>query len=786
MLLLMSCRLSLIIAVAVCALPSGARALDFTWSGNASAEILSAFQAAAARWQANFSDNIIVSIQLDSGALGPGTLAQTSSFQTSYTYSNVRSWLSSHASSSDDQSAVAHLPAGNTFGMLINRTSNSPYGSGSLTPYLDDNGNLNNSRVVLTNANAKVFGQNPSSSPDATITVNNSTSWDFNPRDGIAAGTIDLVGVATHELAHALGFISGIGVLDNEPPSRDGLLTQVTSLDLFRYSTQSVAQSVIDWTTDTRDKYFSVDGGTTHLASFSTGVKYGDGYQPGHWKQTYGIGIMAPAIAPGQLVQITGNDRQAFDVIGYSLKNTFTWVTPAAASWNDGINWNTDCAPTPTVTAVFDIPGTYTLYTSPAGSAANLRVRNGTVVFFMMAGDLNIGNEVTVGDQAGFGAVSAAFTGPNALRAASIYVGGSSSAAVVASSLRIGEGTTVRVTGTFRLWEGSSLNSTGNLSAGVIINSGAFSHATGALTVGTSFTNLAGTAHIGGVQSWAPGAALVVSGGSVSLDTDAAATNPSTPTLAVSVSGGASLLLNSTQHLKSLSLTSATASLAAGALVTNSLSMDTLSTLDIGKRAMIIQAFDPTNPKAPQDVLDAVTTLIGNARGQTEPYWGSPGITSSSASRYKTGVMGIAAILNEKADSLGNLVPITTSFNGEIVDRNSVLVMYALNGDMDVNGVINADDYWRIDKGYVSQFGPNPLKGYRWGDLDYNGFINADDYYLMDAAYLSQFKTPPPPGASMSVLRMSSPIIPEPSLLPLAGAAALFLRRRPRRGARAD
>jgi hypothetical protein len=36
---------------------------------------------------------------------------------------------------------------------------------------------------------------------------------------------------------------------------------------------------VIDWTASTTDKYFSIDGGTTKLASFATGVNYGDGQQ---------------------------------------------------------------------------------------------------------------------------------------------------------------------------------------------------------------------------------------------------------------------------------------------------------------------------------------------------------------------------------------------------------------------------------------------------------------------------------------------------------------------------
>jgi len=76
---------------------------------------------------------------------------------------------------------------------------------------------------------------------------------------------------------------------------------------------------VNDWTADSTAKYFSVDGGATSLAAFSTGSQYGDGFEAHHWKNNLGLGVMDPTIVSGELVSISNIDLRAFDVIGYNL-----------------------------------------------------------------------------------------------------------------------------------------------------------------------------------------------------------------------------------------------------------------------------------------------------------------------------------------------------------------------------------------------------------------------------------------------------------------------------------
>ena len=309
-------------------------ALTFNFgAGTGNAQADAGFAAAGARWSALFTDSVTINIQIGFGGLPGGVLAAANSSEADYTYTNVRSSLIIDSTSADDALAVAHLPnvsAGSAFNVMINRTTDNPNGSASATPFLDTAG-ANTTTIHMSHANAKALGLRSANdaTQDAQITFGDTFTWDFDPSDGITAGAYDFVGIATHEIGHSLGFISGVDILDGNAPPVNGpfhsdAFTYVSTLDLYRRSTLSLANggdNTLDWVASNSGAapYFSLDGGTTNLALFSTGINFGDGRQASHWKDSLGIGVMDPTAATGEQLLISALDIRGFDAIGWNL-----------------------------------------------------------------------------------------------------------------------------------------------------------------------------------------------------------------------------------------------------------------------------------------------------------------------------------------------------------------------------------------------------------------------------------------------------------------------------------
>ena len=94
-------------------------------------------------------------------------------------------------------------------------------------------------------------------------------------------------------------------------------------------------------------------------------------------------------------------------------------------------------------------------------------------------------------------------------------------------------------------------------------------------------------------------------------------------------------------------------------------------------------------------------------------------------------------------------------------------------GDLNLNGKIDSDDYFLIDRGFSNGIGSNQ---YYNGDIDYNGVINADDYSYIDRAFAMQVIAAQGDLQTLGGIRA----VPEPSTVGLLTFLMPLLARRRR------
>jgi hypothetical protein len=282
------------------------------------------FLRATALWQSFLGDTVNIRLDVGFSSLGPGILGSTGSTSKVVSYSTVRAALTADRTSSDDVTAVASLSAGSSLAFFTNNSAG--------TRVFDNDGSANNTYLSVTTADLKALGITTDANgqpvdtgaADGSIRFSSDFTWDFDPGDGINTGAIDFVGVAFHEIGHALGFVSGVDTVDYYSGRGPGAPVNLnpyaifSTLDLFRFSGNGVSDLSYGGST-----YFSINNGTTNLALFSTGDFQGDGNQASHWKDNLGIGIMDPSSVPaGQANVVTNRDIQALDVIGWNRVGT--------------------------------------------------------------------------------------------------------------------------------------------------------------------------------------------------------------------------------------------------------------------------------------------------------------------------------------------------------------------------------------------------------------------------------------------------------------------------------
>ena len=247
-------------------------------------------------------------------------------------------------------------------------------------------------------------------------------------------------------------------------------------------------------------------------------------------------------------------------------------------------------------------------------------------------------------------------------------------------------------------------------------------------TGGLSVTGTAGAGDTLAVVGTAGDDAIAVAAGSVTFGTRAITTadlagvsvDPGAGTDTLSVAAGAAATVPATAsglHVRrfasvsvasggTLAFATAAAHADRAAVVASSVSV-VGGTLDLGGNDLVVRNGD----------MAAVTALVrtGFANGR----WTGAGLTSAAA-----------AADGSRLTTLGVAVPLSPTFDGLAVTAADVVVKFTYYGDANLDGVVNAADYTRVDVGFVTGG-----TGWSNGDFNYDGVVDGSDYALIDNAF---------------------------------------------------
>jgi hypothetical protein len=249
------------------------------------ATIEATINAAIAVFQSSYSDPITVTITFQKMSSGLGF---NDTYFQDFPYSNYRAALVAHATTSDDATALAHLPGG----------ASNPV-----------NGNTNMS-LTLPLARALGFSADPPAGEADAIIYLNITNMNLSA-SSVDTNKFSLFAAACHEIDEVLGFASALNDLTNGAPPPTG---SVPPEDLFRYN----ALGARSFTTDVNAaSYFSLDG-TTALARYNQ-------HQGGDFQDWYSFnGGQIPQVQDAYgtrgSMPVLGVELRVLDVIGYTPK----------------------------------------------------------------------------------------------------------------------------------------------------------------------------------------------------------------------------------------------------------------------------------------------------------------------------------------------------------------------------------------------------------------------------------------------------------------------------------
>ncbi len=274
-----------------------------------------AFSRAAARWEAVIQTRVTIVIDVDFGPTLFGKAFDDNVIGCTNTqvlggnalYPAVRAALISKAIAPQSRSLLDSLPAKAV-----------PTDGGESAGIVAPSATLR--ALDLINKTADPDDEMSSFGLPPAISMNSKVAFDFQPSDGIAPDKLDFEAIAQHEIGHILGFVSSVGQQEMDS-STDA---EPSIWDLFRVRPDAIGGGFA-----AAERILAAGGEQSFFAGddslpLSTGRpdgSGGDGRQASHWKDDnltgrY-IGIMNPAIEPGEPQVLTDNDVAVLDAIGY-------------------------------------------------------------------------------------------------------------------------------------------------------------------------------------------------------------------------------------------------------------------------------------------------------------------------------------------------------------------------------------------------------------------------------------------------------------------------------------
>src|SRR5262245_49039389 len=169
----------------------------FVTSGSLPPGASAALAAAEAYIESFYSDPMTITINCSFQPLGPGILGSTGSSYGWVNYGPMRTQLVNDRDASD------------TIQSFLPTTSTCPvrYTTGSTV--------TNETRVFTTFANWKAVDGTVSGA-DANMTFSTNFAFDYDPTNGITAGSYSFRDIIIHETGHAMGFTSGVDFRFND------------------------------------------------------------------------------------------------------------------------------------------------------------------------------------------------------------------------------------------------------------------------------------------------------------------------------------------------------------------------------------------------------------------------------------------------------------------------------------------------------------------------------------------------------------------------------------------